>query len=152
MISAILPASFTWVSDGDTSLTILSSFNRDKFGPPRPFVPIYGTLLPNKNGKLRHNTYLDGNDLNNHLIQDNIAYILDHRLDDIWSFHSASRISHDDLVTNTFSSMRLLPDMCTLACSAYRFDIKRKIFSSDSNAKAKWEYGEVKETSVFDPS
>lgn len=144
-----LAPSFTWAPDGDTSLTILASLNRDEFGPPRPFVPIYGTLLPNKNGKLRHNTYLDGKDLNNHLIQDNIAYVLDHRVNDIWSVHSTSRFSYDDLVTNTMSGMRLLPDMRTLARTAYRFDITSKIFSSDSNAKAEWEYGEIKGTSVF---
>lgn len=144
-----LAPSFTWAPDGDTSLTILSSFNRDEFGPPRPFVPIYGTVLPNKNGKLRRNTYLDGKDLNNHLIQNNIAYILDHRFNDIWSVHSASRFSYDDVVTNTFSGIRLLPDMRTVARTAYRFDVTGKIFSSDSNAKAEWDYGNIKGTSVF---
>lgn len=144
-----LAPSFTWAPDGDTTLTILASYNRDEFGPPRPFLPIYGTLLPNPNGKLRKNSYLDGKDLNNHIIQDNIGYVLDHRFDNVWSIHSSSRYSYTDLVTHTVSSSRLRPDMRTVDRGGVQFNITGKIFSSDSNAKAEWDYGNISGTSVF---
>ncbi|MGN9273771.1 hypothetical protein ACTMO5_15180, partial [Enterococcus faecium] len=54
----IAPA-FTWAPSTETTLTILTDYTREKFGPPRPFIPIYGTLLANPNGKLPRNQFLD---------------------------------------------------------------------------------------------
>lgn len=141
--------SFTLRPDADTSLTVLGSFSRDEFGPPRPFLPIYGTLLPNPNGKVSRNTYLDGNGLDNHLTQANVGYIFDHRFNDVWSVHSSSRYSYTDLFTQTLSGMSLAADMRTLNRAAYEFNITGKIFSTDNSAKAEWDVGSVKGTSIF---
>jgi iron complex outermembrane receptor protein len=141
--------SFTWRPDADTSLTVLGSLSRDEFGPPRPFLPIYGTLLDNPNGEISSNTYLDGSELDNHLTQANIGYIFDHQVDGIWSIHSASRYSYTDLFTQTLSGTGLASDMRTLNRAAYEFNITGKIFSTDNHAKAEWNAGTVRGTSVF---
>lgn len=141
--------SFTWRPDADTTLTVLGSYSRNEFGPPRPMVPINGTLLANHNGKIPWNTYLDGKDLDNHMIQASIGYILDHRIDGVWSLHSGSRYSYTDLYTQTLSGLSLAADMRTLNRAAYEFDIKGNIFSTDNYAKAEWRAGPVRATSVF---
>ncbi|MEJ2623560.1 MAG: TonB-dependent siderophore receptor [Pseudolabrys sp.] len=144
-----LAPSFTWRPDADTSLTVLGSISRDEFGPPRPFLPIYGTLLPNPNGKIPWNTYLDGKGLDNHMTQANIGYIFDHRFSDVWSVHSSSRYTHTDLFTQTLSGMSLAPDMRTLNRAAYQFGITGDIFATDNNTKAEWDAGPVRGISVF---
>lgn len=141
--------SFTWRPNGATSLTVLGSYTRDEFGPPRPFVPIQGTLLPNRNGKLPRNTYLDGSGLDNHLTQASIGYVFDHRFDDVWSIRSSSRYSHADLFTQTLSGMSLAADQRTLNRAAYQFRIQGSIFATDNQAKAEWRAGAIKGTSVF---
>lgn len=144
-----LAPSFTWAPNDNTSLTVLASISRDEFGPPRPFVPIKGTLLANPNGPLRWNTYLDGAGLDNYVEQANIAYILDHRFNDVWSVQSSSRFAHTNLFTQTLSGMGLAADMMTLNRSAYQFGIEGNIFSTNNMAKAEWSAGPLEGTSVF---
>lgn len=147
--SGYIAPSFTWRPNEDTKLTVLGSFGRNEFGPPRPFLPIYGTLLPNPNGKIPRNQYLDGSGLDNHMTQANIGYEFDHRFNNVWSFHSAGRYSYTDLFTQTLSGMSLAADKRTLNRAAYEFDIVGKMFSNDNYAKAEWNAGVVRGSSVF---
>lgn len=145
--------SFTLRPDADTNLTVLASLGRDKFGPPGPgvFLPIYGTLLPNPHGKLPWNTYLSEKNIDNHNTQANIGYIFDRRFDSVWSVHSASRFTYNDLfsqVTGGFGNP-LAPDMRTVNRSAFQFDIKGSILATDNNVTAEWGHGAVRGTSVF---
>lgn len=140
--------SLTWQPDKDTKFTLLMSANRDKFGPPKTFLPIYGTLLSNPNGKVGHNSYLDGTNLDNHLTQYNIAYELEHNFADHGSFHSSSRYTDTSLMTQTLSGRALAADMRTLGRTAYQFRINGKIFATDNNVKTRWDLGPVQGTSV----
>jgi len=143
-----LAPSLTWQPDADTTLTILSSVSRNKFGPPRPFLPLYGTLRSNPNGQVNRNSYLDGTNLDNHMTQTNLGYELDHHFGDRWTFHSASRYSETDLMTQTLSGNALDADMRTLSRTAYAFSIKGKIFATDNNLKTEWDAGPVHGSSV----
>lgn len=143
-----LAPSLTWQPDADTTLTILSSVSRNKFGPPRPFLPLYGTLRSNPNGQVNRNSYLDGTNLDNHMTQTNLGYELDHHFGDRWTFHSASRYSETDLMTQTLSGNALGADMRTLSRTAYAFSIKGKIFATDNNLKTEWDAGPVHGSSV----
>ncbi|MGK3113680.1 TonB-dependent siderophore receptor [Candidatus Pantoea formicae] len=143
-----LAPSLTWRPDTDTTLTVLASVNRNKFGPPRPFLPLHGTLLSNPNGPVNRNSYLDGTNLDNHMTQTNLGYELDHKFADRWTFHSASRYSETDLTTQTLSGSALAADMRTLSRVAYAFRIKGKIFATDNNLKTQWEAGPVQGSSV----
>lgn len=147
--TAYIAPSLTWQPDSDTTLTLLTSFSRDKFGPPRNFTPIYGTLLSNPNGKLPRDVYLDNSGLDNHMNQTNIGYEFDHRFDDVWSFHSASRYTYNALLTQTWSGTRLAADMRTLNRAAYQFAIKGKVWATDNNVKAHWDAGTVTGTTVL---
>lgn len=138
-----LAPSLTWQPDADTKLTLLSSISRNKFGPPRPFLPLYGTLRSNPNGQVNRNSYLDGTNLDNHMTQSNLGYELDHHFGDRWTLHSASRYSETDLMTQTLSGSALGTDMRTLSRTAYAFSIKGKIFATDNNLKTEWDSGPV---------
>lgn len=143
-----LAPSLTWLPDADTRLTVLASVNRNKFGPPRAFLPLYGSLRTNPNGQVDRNSYLDGTNLDNHMTQTNLGYELDHNFGDRWSFHSASRYTETDLMTQTLSGTALAADMRTLNRAAYEFDIKGKIFATDNNLKKEWDAGPVHGSSV----
>ncbi len=136
--AAYLAPSITWNPHEDASLTVNASFTRTEFGPPRPYIPIYGTLLDNPNGKLPENTYLDGKDLNNNHSQFNLGYDFDYRFDDGWSFNSTSRYARNKLVTETLSGMGLQADKRTLNRMAFGFDITGKVFSTDNSVKMNW--------------
>lgn len=140
--------SLTWKPDDNTTLTILTSASRDKFGPPRPATPLYGTLLSNPNGKVDRNVYLDGSGLDNHLTQTNVGYELDHKFNDRWSFHSASRYSYTDLLTQTLSGTTLNTAMNQLNRTAYEFGITGKIFATDNYVKTHWDVGQLHNDTV----
>ncbi len=141
--------SLTWQPDDRTALTLLASASRDRFGPPRPFLPIQGSLLPNPNGDIPRHQYLDGKGLDNHLDQSNIGYQLDHELNERWGIHSSARFSHKDLLTQTFSGMGLEDDMRTVSRAAYEFRIKSNVFSMDNHVKGKWATDSLKGTAVM---
>lgn len=134
-----LAPSLTWKPNNKTELSILTSYSRDEFGPPRPFVPIKGTLLSNPNGKLPRNVYLDDKGLDNDNIQANVAYDFEHRIDDTWRVQSKSRYAYNDLMTQSFSGMSLAADNRTLNRTPYEFGITGKVFSTDNNVRADWQ-------------
>ncbi|BCQ34470.1 TonB-dependent siderophore receptor [Erwinia rhapontici] len=144
-----LAPSMTWKPNTDTALTLLTSFSRDTFGPPRSYTPLQGTLLSNPNGKIPRNQYLDGSNLDNHMTQLNLGYDLDHRLNDNLSLHSTARYTRTELLTQTYSGMGLAADLRTLNRRAYEFGIKGAIIATDNNLKADWNAGPVKGTSVL---
>ncbi|MDN6875884.1 iron complex outermembrane recepter protein [Pseudomonas citronellolis] len=144
----VAPA-FTWRPNEDTDLTVLAEYAEDEFGAPRVFVPLRGSLLSNPNGKIKHNQFLDEPGLDNHRTQYALGYLLDHRLNDVWSLHSSARYSHVNLLTNTASGMGLAADQRTLMRSAYRFRIIGDVYALDNNAQARWNIGDTEMTSLL---
>ncbi|EKT53363.1 TonB-dependent siderophore receptor [Providencia burhodogranariea] len=143
----IAPA-FTWLPNDNTTFTILADYSHDEFGAPRPFLPLAGTLLPNPNGKVNPNVFLDEPGLKNDRKQASIGYQLDHNFNDILSGHSAARFSHTDLNTNIAQGLSLLPDMRTLNRAAYYFRIKGDVYSLDNNLNANWWVNNTEMTSL----
>lgn len=141
--------SFTWRPNDDTSLTVLADYSEDEFGAPRVFLPTVGTLKPNPNGKVKHNVFLDEPGLDNGRTQYSLGYLLEHRINDVWSLNSSARYGHVNLLTNTASGMSLAPDLRTLNRAAYRFRIVGDVYSLDNNAQARWSLGEVQMVSLL---
>ena len=141
--------SFTWKPNDDTSLTLLADYTQDTFGAPRVFLPAQGTLLGNPNGKVKHNVFLDEPGLDNDRTQYSLGYLLEHRLNDVWSLNSSARYGHVNLLTNTASGMSLAPDLRTLNRAAYRFRIVGDTYSLDNNAQARWNLGSTQMVSLL---
>lgn len=140
--------SFTWRPNADTSLTVLSSYSRDEFGPPRPYLPLKGTVLANPNGQLARNLYLDGKGLDNNNTQANLGYDFDHDLAAGWSLHSSARYTYNDLMTQTYSGLSLGSDNRTLTRRAYEFGITGRIVATDNSVKKSWNTGAISGDSV----
>lgn len=140
--------SFTWKPGPNTTLTVLGSWSRDEFGPPRPFLPIRGTLLSNPNGAIPSNSYFDGKGLDNHMTQGNIGYEFEHAFDPAVSFRSSARYTHTDLFTQTLSGSGLAADLRTLNRTAYQFRIIGDVVATDNNATVTWGAGPLRGTSV----
>ncbi|MEL6078662.1 hypothetical protein AAGG41_21170, partial [Stenotrophomonas maltophilia] len=90
----------------------------------------------NPNGKLKHNVFLDEPGLDNDRTQYSLGYLLEQRLNDVWSLNSSARYGHVNLLTNTASGMSLAPDLRTLNRAAYRFRIVGDTYSLDNNLQA----------------
>lgn len=140
--------SLTWRPNADTSLTLLSSYSRDEFGPPRPFLPLKGSLQANPNGALPRNLYLDGKGLENNNTQVNFGYSLDHAISDGWSLQSSARYTYNDLMTQTFSGLALAADNRTLNRRAYEFGITGRVFATDNSVRKDWDAGLLRGTST----
>lgn len=143
----IAPA-FTWRPDIDTTLTILTDYSHEKFGPPRPYIPIQGTLLPNKNGQLPRNQFLDQPGLDNDRTQYSAGYLFERHLDDTFTMRSNFRYGHVDLLTNTASGMSLAADQRTLNRALYQFRIVGDTYASDNQIQADWWMGSTQFVSL----
>ncbi len=134
----IAPA-LTWRPDADTSLTLLADYTWDKFGPPGVVVPIYGAILPNPNGPIPRDTYLNDH-VDNRRNQYSFAYLFDHRFNDVWRISSKARYGDVDISRETIQGA-LLADKRTLSRVPYHFDIDGSTLSLDNNAVAEWTSG-----------
>ena len=91
--------SLTWEVSGDTSVTFLSSFQKDNAVPYNGFKLAYGTVLPTPFGKVDPSTSYSEPDYDtNERRQAAIGYSLEHRLNDTWEFQQDLRYSHLDLL------------------------------------------------------
>lgn len=140
--------SLTWRPNAGTSLTLLSSYSRDEFGPARPFLPIKGSLQSNPNGQLSRNLYLDGKGLDNNNTQVNFGYDLDHEIDNDWSAHSSARYTYNDLMTQTYSGISLAANNRTLNRRAYEFGITGRVIATENSVKKEWNAGPVQGAST----
>lgn len=93
----IAPA-LTWQPSADTSLTVLSHFQRTRTVPSYRGLPERGTLLPNPNGKIDDDIYPGESDFD-HWDQDQwmIGYEFEHRFNDTWSVRQHTRYGRLDL-------------------------------------------------------
>jgi len=110
----VAPA-LTWRPSEATSLTLLSSFQRDPQGGLFNPLPAYGTVLYNPNGKINPDHYL-GDPERDHFsrTQYSIGYLFEHRFNDSVQFRQNLRYLHDDIdYYQTSLSSLLNPDKRT---------------------------------------
>lgn len=87
----IAPA-LTWKPDVDTTLTILSHYQRDKNGWGLQFLPAQGTVLPNPNGHIPSNRFVGEPSFDSYEpTQYSVGYLFEHRANDIWTLRQNAR-------------------------------------------------------------
>jgi iron complex outermembrane recepter protein len=93
----IAPA-LTWRPNEATSLTLLSSFQRDPQGGLFNPLPAYGTVLYNPNGKISPSEYL-GDSRRDHFArtQYSVGYLFEHQFNDHLQVRQNLRYLHDDV-------------------------------------------------------
>ncbi|QIO34009.1 TonB-dependent siderophore receptor [Bradyrhizobium sp. 1(2017)] len=109
-----LAPSFTWQPTVDTSLTVLASAQRDRLdGQVHAYLPAYGTLFPNPNGRIPASTYTGEPGFDKiGFDQAMIGYEFRHRFDDAVEFRQNLRVASVDI---DMFSMRNAGTLCPIA-------------------------------------
>lgn len=90
----VAPA-FTWRPSEDTSLTVLASYLYNKAGGSEQSFPYYGTVGPNRNGRIKRDLFLGEADFNSAEIENtSVGYQFDHRFNEMFKFTSNFRYMH----------------------------------------------------------
>ncbi len=102
--------SFTWAPTADTSFTFLSSFQRDDVkGQPQQYVPAYGTLYPNPNGRIPYSRNIGEPNFDRiKFDQMMVGYAFAHRFNDVFQVRQNVRYG---TVRNEVYSMRNETDL-----------------------------------------
>ena len=103
--------SFTWQPTIDTSFTVLASAQRDRReGQVHQYLPGYGTLLPNPNGRIPVSRYT-GEPGFDRIAYDQamIGYEFKHRFNDVFEFRQNLRVAEVDV---DMFSMRNFGTLC----------------------------------------
>jgi iron complex outermembrane receptor protein len=145
---AIAP-SFTWRPDDNTTLTILSSFQKDPEGGFYNFVPATGTVLPNANGKIGRD-FFGGDPAYDtfNRTQAAIGYQFEHRLDDVWTLRQNFRYSHLDAEVKALSIRSITNNRTGSRVQSFVSD-HVNAFALDNQAQADFTTGPVRHTMLF---
>lgn len=93
----LLAPSLTYRPTNDTSLTLLTSFQKDESGSTQQFLPQAGTLYRNIDGRRVPRSQFLGEPTDYYDTEgQSVAFLFDHRFDDTFSMHHGSRYSHTE--------------------------------------------------------
>jgi iron complex outermembrane receptor protein len=148
---AFVAPSFTWRPTIDTSFTLLTSFQRDHGdGQPQQYVPGYGTLLPNINGRIPYSRNIGEPSFDHWRIkQDMIGYSFEHRFNEVFQFRQNVRWAS---VENDLTSMRnelAVPNMSTTLRSALAVRASAETFGADNHMQADFGTGPLQHKVLF---
>lgn len=109
-----LAPSFTWQPTTDTSLTVLASAQRDRLdGQVHQYLPAYGTLFPNPNGRIPYSKYTGEPSFDRiGFDQAMIGYEFKHRFNEALEFRQNLRVAQVDI---DMFSMRNAGTLCPIA-------------------------------------
>ena len=156
-----LAPALTWKPSGDTTLTVLSHYLRVRDGSSYGSFPEVGTLLPNPNGRFSPKTYV-GDPNFDRFNQDQwmLGYLLEHRLNDTFTFRQNARIGSNKVdygqVFNQPNFVTVDPDNADSPAnyrvlSRFPFASKEKsrIASIDNQLQARLHWGDWQHTLLF---
>jgi iron complex outermembrane receptor protein len=142
--------SLTFQPNAATSLTLLTSFQRDPETGFYGFIPAVGTVLPNRNGRLRSNFFpgepgYEGYS-RNHLA---LGYAFEHRFNDIFSFRQNVRYTDLESRLRTVAAAALGADQRTLTRRVTASNEKAKTFGIDNQLQADFRTGPLSHKLLF---
>lgn len=145
----IAPA-FTWKPDEDTSLTVLTSFQRDNPSSPSGLPP---ALTLNATGTMLPRGFYVGDpsfDFSNRT-QTNIGYEFEHRFDETWTFRQNFRYSNLDWNYQALgmSSLSGGLDGSLIRRNATFQDERLNTFNVDNNLQAEFATAEIDHKMIF---
>jgi len=132
----VAPA-FTWRPGDDTTLTVLLQYQEDDTGSTNQFLPAQGTVQPNPNGEIDTNTFtgepaFDDFDRETY----SLAYLLEHRIDDTWTFRQNARFNRLDVDSEQIFGGGLQADLRTLNRFSFTADAETDGITLDTQAEA----------------
>lgn len=162
---AFIQPSLTWRPSADTSLTVLGLYQRDPFSGFYGGFPAYGTVFPRNFGsgivgRLPVDFYDgDRNFEQSDRTQAAVTYVLDHRFDDAFRFHSSGRFLRTEgqyrSVYGAFSGNTPLFPATALTTgplinrSRIATDVAIDAYTMDNYVEAKFDTGPFAHTALF---
>ncbi|SFL40006.1 TonB-dependent siderophore receptor [Methylorubrum salsuginis] len=149
---AYIAPAFTWRPDAGTSLTVLTSYQRDSSAVTANFLPYLGTVRPNVSG-LRIDRSLNVGDPRINTFQREQAYAgyeFEHAIDATWTVRQNLRYSFSDAIQNSYigqigytdaDQRPLLGTQTQLGRYQFNFSDKVNLFQVDNQAEARFSDG-----------
>lgn len=142
---AYIAPAITWRPDAGTSLTVLTSYQRDSTAVTANFLPYYGTVRPNASG-LRIPRSLNVGDprINTYQRQQAFAgYEFEHAVNDVWTLRQNARYSFVDSFQNAYIGQLGYADAAQTQLARYQFlaSSKASLFQVDNQAEARFSDG-----------
>lgn len=145
---SISPA-ITWQPDADTTLTLLTNYQRDPNGGFYNALPAQGTVQSNVNGQIPTKFFSGDPDFNTfQREQYSVGYLLDHRFNDVWSVHQGFRYSHVGTDLDWLYNTGVLPDQSTITRHADVNNDAIDAITLDNNVQAKFATGPLRHVIV----
>lgn len=92
-----LAPSLSWRPDENTSLTILTSYQRDETGLTAQYLPAIGTVFPLEGRRISPETFLGEPQDRYDIEQYSIGYLFEHKFNETWTVRQNARYSHLDM-------------------------------------------------------
>lgn len=150
---AIAPA-ITFRPNADTSLTILAQYQHDPYGGYYGFLPAVGTIQDLPGGGRIGRSFFDGSPRFDEFkrTQTAIGYLLDHRIDDVWSVQSNFRymqtqVDYKSVFTTGLNAAD--PANPLLTRRAIVNHANMDAITADNHAQARFHTGQVAHTALF---
>ena len=141
-----LAPSFTWRISPDTSLTLLSYWQRDDSGVQQ-FLPPRGTLQSNPNGTIPFNRFVGERAANNFdRDQWGVGYAFSHRFNDTFAVRQNLRYSRINFDMNVVRGLGLQADLRTLNRTAVAIRDHADAFTVDNQGEARFATGPLSHT------
>lgn len=143
---AIAP-SFTWKPNGETKVTILSSYQRDPKSYYAPFLPVYGTVLPNRNGQIARD--FDPGDPNfdsYDRTQATAGYEIEHAVTDNVKLRQNLRFMHIDSEFRSLSVSALSANQAVLSRRSALVNERVNTLALDNQGEVKFQTGALAHT------
>ncbi|WP_036298445.1 TonB-dependent siderophore receptor [Methylophilus sp. OH31] len=149
--------SLTWKPSDKTSLTLIARYQLDDSLPTPQFLPVYGVLKPNPNGRIPYDNYLGEPGFDKYISEStHLGWIFDHQLNDTWSVRqnfrwTKSRNNYSSLYVNSFTfdpSVNPFPTAGQNVLPRY-YDVSKThsfTLNVDTNAKAHFDLGSTLHT------
>ncbi|KLN63507.1 TonB-dependent siderophore receptor [Vibrio sp. VPAP30] len=94
----LIAPSLAWNISDTTNITFLTSYQKDDSDPYLQFLPVEGTLTPNKNGQIPDNLAIGNPDWEKfEREQLSVGYEFDHEFNNVVSFGQSTRYSRMDI-------------------------------------------------------
>jgi iron complex outermembrane receptor protein len=134
--------SLTFQPNAATSLTLLTSYQRDPETGFYGFLPSVGTALPNRNGRIRSNFFPGEPSYEGYARNAlNLGYAFEHRFNDVFSFRQNARYSDLDLRNRTVAAASLGANQRTLTRRVTASNEKAQTFGVDNQLQADFRTG-----------
>ncbi|OBX17986.1 hypothetical protein A9995_13660 [Erythrobacter sp. QSSC1-22B] len=145
---AFLAPSLKW-SGGNTTVTVLGSYTRDRREGAYAGLPPESVFLPNSNGTVDRSRYIgepdfDGDEIDRY----QIGYQLEHAFSDRWLLRQNARYSDTEIDSRGTFSAGLDPDLRTLQRFTAAFDQQEKSTAVDTHIQGRFQSGIVDSTLI----